>query len=299
MADRPRWEDASWAAREYLRRVWDNSQEDNVLFLAGGIAFNILLAAIPFILLLITGFTYLLPRLLDVEPSAALRQAIGALLPAQAGAGSALVYALVDDVLRTRGTVTLYSAIVFLWLSTRLFGSLRTALAEVFDIEVERGMLRGKLFDAQITLVATVLFAASQVVSTWMLLGTARGLGVLADLGVRRDVVGRFELWAGRALAFGCITVMFFCLYKYLPVRRVRTRTAWLAAGFAGLLFEIAKHVFRIAVASFDVQSLYTGTIAALVIVVAWVYYAALIFLIGGEVGQVYELRRTRRLQLH
>jgi hypothetical protein len=27
------------------------------------------------------------------------------------------------------------------------------------------------------------------------------------------------------------------------------------------------------------------------------VYYAALIFLIGGEVGQVHELTRTRRLQ--
>ena len=34
-----------------------------------------------------------------------------------------------------------------------------------------------------------------------------------------------------------------------------------------------------------------------IVIVVFWVYYAALIFILGGEVGQVYELRRTRRLQ--
>jgi hypothetical protein len=28
-----------------------------------------------------------------------------------------------------------------------------------------------------------------------------------------------------------------------------------------------------------------------------WVYYAALVFVLGGEVGQVYELRRVRRLQ--
>ena len=40
-----------------------------------------------------------------------------------------------------------------------------------------------------------------------------------------------------------------------------------------------------------------TGTLYALVIVVFWVYYAALIFILGGEVGQVYELRRVRRLQ--
>ena len=52
-----------WTFRDYAKRVWDNSSEDNVLFLAGGIAFNILLAAVPFFLLLITGVTYLLPFL--------------------------------------------------------------------------------------------------------------------------------------------------------------------------------------------------------------------------------------------
>ena len=31
--------------------MWDNSGEDNVLFLAGGIAFNLMLAAFPVVLL--------------------------------------------------------------------------------------------------------------------------------------------------------------------------------------------------------------------------------------------------------
>ena len=30
-----------WTLRDYVKRVWDNAGEDNVLFLAGGIAFNI------------------------------------------------------------------------------------------------------------------------------------------------------------------------------------------------------------------------------------------------------------------
>ena len=48
---------------------------------------------------------------------------------------------------------------------------------------------------------------------------------------------------------------------------------------------------------SFDPGSLYTGAVAAVVVIVFWVYYAALIFILGGEVGQVYELRRTRKRQ--
>ena len=39
------------------------------------------------------------------------------------------------------------------------------------------------------------------------------------------------------------------------------------------------------------------GDVAALMIVVVWVYYGAMIFILGGEVAQVYELRRVRRLQ--
>lgn len=294
---RPWWVSAGWTARDYLKRVWDNCAEDNVLFLAGAIAFNILLAAIPFVLLLITGLTYLLPLISSVPPSVAVYEFIDQLLPAQSAVMSAWVHSMLDAVLATRGSVTVYSAVLFIWLSTRLFGSVRTALADVFDIENERGIIMGKLFDMKITVAATVLFGASTIVTSYLALATTRGLTALIRLGLREDVMSSVEFWIGRVLAFVFITMMFFLLYKYLPVRKVRTRTALLAAVFTGLAFEFAKQVFRWVVASMNPSTLYTGTIAALVIVVVWVYYAALIFLIGGEVGQVYELRRTRRLQ--
>lgn len=296
MADRPWYLNVWWGVRDYLKRIWDNSAEDNVLFLAGGIAFNIMLAAVPFVLLLIAGLTYLLPSLSDVDPLTAVTSFVDRLLPMRAGAGG-FVHQLIGDVLKTRESVTLYSAILFAWLSTRLFGSLRTALAEVFDIENERSIIRGKIFDFQITVLSTLLFALSTLVSTYLTLATTRGLSVLLELGLRKEVMGDVEYWFGRSLAFVFITLMFFALYKFLPVRKVRTNTAWLAALFSGLLFEAAKQAFRVIVRSVNPTTLYTGTIAALIIVVVWTYYAALIFLIGGEVGQVYELRRTRKLQ--
>jgi membrane protein len=294
---RPWWISVGWGARDYLKRIWDNSAEDNVLFLAGGIAFNILLAAIPFFLLLISGLTYLATAITRLNARTAIHQFIDRLLPIQGGAGGTWAHTMADDVLRTRGSVTVWSALLFAWLSTRLFGSLRTALADVFDIENERSIIQGKIFDFQITIVSTVLFVASTVVSSYLALATTRGLGVLGEVGLRKDVMTDLEYWFGRGLAFVFITMMFFALYKYLPIRKVKTRTALLAALFAGTLFELAKNVFKVISMSLNPQSIYTGTIAALVIIVVWVYYAALIFLIGGEVGQVYELRRTRRLQ--
>jgi|SRR5688500_4496892 membrane protein len=294
---RPWWVSIGWTSFDYLKRIWDNSSEDNVLFLAGGIAFNILLAAIPFFLLLIAGLTYLVPAITRVDSSVAIHQFIDRLLPLQAAEGVTTAHRMADDIMKTRGSVTLYSALIFTWLSTRLFGSLRTALADVFDIENERSILQGKIFDIEITVVATVLFVASTIVSSYLALGTTRGLNVLLELGLRKDVMSGLEYWIGRGLAFVFITMMFFALYKYLPIRKVRTRTALLAAVFAGVLFELAKLVFKVVIVSLNPESIYSGTIAAVIIIVVWVYYAALVFLIGGEVGQVYELRRTRRLQ--
>jgi len=294
---RPWWTTLAWTAREYLKRVWDHAAENNVLFLAGGIAFNILLAAVPFVLLLVTGLTYLLPAIMRVDSTMAINAFIDRLLPAPTGVVEDWVHQVLDEIMRSRGAVTVYSALIFTWLSTRLFGSLRSALADVFDIEHERGIIQGKIFDIKITVVATVLFVASTTVTTYLALATSRGLSELQQLGLRRDVMTNLEYWIGRGLAFLFIALMFFALYKYLPIRKVRTRTAWLAAAFSAVLFEAAKQVFRIVLASVNPQTLYTGTIAALVIVVVWTYYAALIFLIGGEVGQIYELRRTRKLQ--
>ena len=39
------------------------------------------------------------------------------------------------------------------------------------------------------------------------------------------------------------------------------------------------------------------GLVRQPVVFVVWVYYAAMLFILGGEVAQVYELRRVRRAQ--
>lgn len=295
---RPWIVDLWWTLRDYAKRVWDNSGEDNVLFLAGGITFNLMLAAFPFILLLAAGAAWILPIVATghgVNTDLQVYRFIDRLLPEHAHGPSSQVDKTLLDLLRLRGTVTVYGAIGFVWFSTRLFGSLRTVLASVFDIENERGIIAGKIFDVKITIVATLLFAANVTVSSYVLLATHSGARVLVTLGLRREVMGRVEYSIGRLLAFVFIALMFFALYKYLPIRRVRTKTAFVAAAFTSVAFELARVIFSYAT-SFNPSSLY-GALAALVIMVVWFYYAALIFILGGEVGQVYELRRVRRLQ--
>ena len=285
-----------WVVRDYAKRVWDNAGEDNVLFLAGGIAFNILLAAVPFVLLLVWGFAAVLHK----QPLEANRLVVNYLdrvLPTGSGGPDAPTHKIIEDILNAHAKLGIWSAVGFVWFSTRLFGSMRTVLASVFDIEQERGIIQGKLFDIKITVLSTVLITANTLISTYVLIATKTSREVLTGLGIRKDVMGQASAWGTHLVGTVLLGVMFFALYKFLPIRRVRTKTAWVAAAFTSVMFELAKVAFNLYVSSFNPGSLYTGAAAAVVVVVIWVYYAALIFILGGEVGQVYELRRTRKRQ--
>ena len=296
MPKRPLHVRIGWTVRDYVKRVWDNANEDNVLFLASGIAFNILLAAVPFFLLLVTGLGYLLGH--ESKASAdEVTALLDRLLPVHPESPDSPAHALLAQIVESRGTITLYSAIGFIWFSTRLFGTLRTVLANVFDIENERGIIQGKIFDLQVTIVSTLLVVAYIALSAYLAIATTRGVQVLVAAGIRTETMGRVEYAFGRFLAFAVIALMFFALYKVLPIRRVRWQTALIAALFSSTMIEVAKNLFTTLVQHMNPASLYTGTLYAVVIIVIWTYYAALLFLLGGEVGQVFELRRVRRLQ--
>ncbi len=297
MAIRPLPIRLAWTIRDFTKRVWDNSGEDNIFFLASGIAFNIMLAGVPFVLLLVSGIAYILNQTAAASAAEA-TDFIGRLLPIGISRSEEeSIYRVLSDIITARGIVGFWSALGFVWFTTRLFGSLRTVLGEIFDIDQERGIIAGKIFDAKITVIATLLIVAYSGLNAYLAIASSRFIPVMMELGIRRDVMGRLELIVGQLIAFAVIVLMFYSLYKYLPKRRVRWQTALIAALFASVSFEVAKTVFAAFIAQFSPGSLYTGTLYAVVIVVLWVYYAALIFVLGGEVAQVYELRRVRRRQ--
>jgi len=261
-----------------------------VPFLAGGLAFNVLLALLPFLLLLITGLSFLLGSE-TTQAANTVIALVDRLLPSGTTAAGDLLRSVVDDVLMTRGAVTVYSAIGFVWFSTRLFGSLRSVLAMIFD-GADRGIVAGKIFDVAATMVATLAIVLYVVISAYVDLATSRGLALLVETGVRTEAMGIVGSIVGRLAALSVVFVLFFAMYRGLPRLRPGRRNAAIGALAASVLFELARHLFVLIVAHFDPSSLYTGTIAAVVAVVFWTYYGALLFLIGGEVAQAFDLRR-------
>jgi len=257
---------------------------DDVLFLAGGVAFNVLLAAVPFLLLIGAGLGYLL----DQSPTASFRIAqtvLETLLPARFAQAEPLLDPVLADVVRTRAVVGLGGGIGFLWFSTRLFASLRLVMSMVFNHGRERGFVRGKLWDLHLTFTSVVLMLAWVALSAWLTVTTGRLGAALARAGLLQDAMGSIEYAVTRALAVTVVVTIFFALYRWLPRTRTPVRVALTGAVTAAALFEVARALFGWALRTFPPSSVYTGTLGAVFIVVFWTYYAALIFVLGAEVA--------------
>ncbi|MEJ6022860.1 YihY/virulence factor BrkB family protein [Ramlibacter sp. PS4R-6] len=84
------------------------------------------------------------------------------------------------------------------------------------------------------------------------------------------------------AVAVGIFTAMFAMIYKLMPSTPIAWRDVWVGSFTTAVMFEVGKFLIGLYLG----KSSMTETFAAagsLVILLAWVYYAAQIFLLGAE----------------
>lgn len=280
-------------AWDFTARVYNSAAEDDVFFLAGAIAFNILVAAVPFLLLIVAIFGFVLPRYVDDPEQAAVNYVVSILPPSQAVVR--FTRDLVGGIIGGRTQFGLLGLALFVWTATRLFGTLRTVLRFVFDVPDDRGIVKGKIFDAQMVVLAGTLFLANTGIT--LALEAVRNFGQewLAQRGYEELPI--VEAVYAQLLAFAFIFAMFVLVYRYLPARRIPWRIALVAAGFTSVAWELLKGTFTWYVTYVANYGTTYGRLATVVVLVFWIYYSAVVFILGGEVGQVYELGRTRRRQ--
>lgn len=275
--------------RSFVGRVYHRSADDGVFFLGSGLTFNVVLASIPFLLLVVSIPTLFLGGQMESFQEEALRW-LWRIFPLEASDVRARIREELQTIVDSAGSITLISTVLFVWLSTRLFGALRTALSAVFDIEDTHGVIKGKLKDVQLVIVTTVLLTLNIGLSAFL---GIQGVDWLANIGIPARLLQEIT---ALATSFLTVFVMFLLIYKFLPAKRLKWRPAVVASAFAALTFELLKFGFTWYISMADYSSVFFAfwTIVALVVAV---YYSSVLFLIGGEVAQAYEVHRLTRRQ--
>jgi membrane protein len=255
--------------------------EDNVFFLASALTFDALVAGLPFVLLTLGVLGYVVHGTQD--PISSIHAIVDRFLPFQSGARDPLAPAEQALVVaaESRRQLSALGVPLFLWFSTRFFGAVRKGLQEVFDTDETRPWLLAKTVDLLLVLISLAVLVANTMEG--FVLGTAAWPQRLLR----------------RMLSFLLGALLFYAVYTMAPGRGVRRKTAVLAAAVAALAFELARFLYGFYLARFaTVDRLFSNAnVIGIALLLVWTYYTAVVFLLGGEVADTYDLMRRQREQ--
>ena len=193
-----------------------------------------------------------------------------------------------------RGLVaTIVGSAILLLGATAVFAELQSALDRIWRTPDQRAgsgiwnLLRTRLLSFGLVLGLAFMLTVSLVVSAALAaLGKWWG-GWFAGWDIVLEVLNF-------AVSFGIFTLLFAMIYKIMPRATIPWRDVWTGATVTALLFTIGKVLIGLYLGKSSLASEF-GAAGSLVVLAAWVYYSAQIFLFGAEYTWVYASRHGSR----
>ncbi len=88
-------------------------------------------------------------------------------------------------------------------------------------------------------------------------------------------------------IVFIIITLLFIIIFKTLPDGKIALRDCVIGASFTAFLFMIGKFAIGFYLGTYNIASIY-GAAGSIILILAWVYYSAIILYFGAEFTKVY-----------
>lgn len=181
---------------------------------------------------------------------------------------------------------SLLSVAVLVVGATSVFGELQSALDRIWHVPESKkpsgiwGILRARVFSFGLILGLAFLLMVSLAVSAGLAAFGSFVGGLLPGQEILLQVLNLI-------VSLAVMTALFAMIYKLMPTAKVAWRDVWVGAGVTAVLFEIGKFAIGLYLGKSDLADSFAGA-GSLVILLAWVYYAAQIFLLGAEFTKVY-----------
>ena len=284
--------------RYYLDGLYRELWRKPIFLWAQAIAFKVLLAIVPLLLL---GTGILGQVLRQQRPFAYVEGVVRNLFPEY---GADQLVAFLSGLQDAGGRFTLIGALGMVVTSVTLFTTLRIVLGHIFSEEwhQQRTALRGYLFDLQMAVQTGVLLLSSIGVTVFIQTADPAGVEQLDSAFVTRtwDWIAQGSLYALPVL----LTVtMFFQLYWFIPIPKPPKRAALAGAVVGALLWEAAKIGVTEYAARFGVeggwQSALGDTFLLVILIVLWAYYSGLVLNMGAIVALLYERAHRETVPHH
>jgi len=280
------WKLDGLTPKQLTKIVLRGIDEDDLLGHASELAFNFLLALFPLIILLLSLFG--LFALHRAQLLASSMSYVSDLLPPIA---FALFSRTVAEIVRTTGGGKLtFSIVLTLWFASGGMSSMISTLNGAYRVRETRRFLRVHILALGLTIAISFLLVSALLL---VLVGGYLSQLLAAYLGAQSAVV-----IASRVLEW-IIVILFlnlsFSLIYFFGPNLKGQRWYWITPGsvFGLILWLAASGAFRYYLRFFDSYSKTYGSLGAVMVLLVWLYVAALAFLLGGEINAKIEHARS------
>ncbi len=180
---------------------------------------------------------------------------------------------------------TVISLITLFIVSMGMFSELQDALNLIWRVPVKPGSalwrgIKSRLFSFLLVIGTGFLLLASLLMSAVM---SAAERFIHRALPAPQAIMMIIDISSSPVV----ITVLFALMYKMLPEGHIAWRDVWIGALATAVLFTIGKWAIGLYLERAAMASMY-GAASSLMVILAWVYYSALIFFLGAEFTYVY-----------
>jgi membrane protein len=246
---------------------------------AFSVAANAILSFFPFVLLLLT----LIRRVLH---SPVMYEVVLRLLRDYLPTGQDFVIRNVNALVEAQGRTQLFSLLILLVTSTGIFMPLEVALNRIWGFPNNRSYLGnqaialGLAFASGLLALLSVAMTAGNVA---LLESSLHGHGVIVVRAVGFVVMKVFAIAASIAI--------FFLIYGLLPNGKVSARAVLPTAVIMGLMSEVLKYAYIIALPWLNFQDVY-GPFALSVSLMFWAFLSGLLLLTGANLSALQHNRQ-------
>ncbi|MEW5925429.1 MAG: YihY/virulence factor BrkB family protein [Candidatus Zixiibacteriota bacterium] len=277
--------------KHYFGGLYDRVDRHHIFLLAGGLAFSLFICIIPLILIVFSVVGQILEKQSVWDE---INVFIDRAIPYQDYADfvKQMVFERVEEFRLYKSLAGLIGFVGLFFASSGLFSSMRTVLNLVYKIKVTEHALIGKLRDFGMVLLVLIYF----VLTTAFLPAINIFQGMNATARIFEDLNLKFlEELAFSGFSFTIVLVAFLILYWLIPHGRLPKKSIFLSAFWAAVMWEVAKQLFGMYMSHAATLQRVYGAYIFLIAVIFWIYYSAIVFIVGAEIGQLHRERAADR----
>jgi membrane protein len=264
---------------DFAKRLWRAFQDDNILDGAAVLAFFFVLAIFPAAIFVLS----LLPSLSIPHLQQAILDLLHQVLPEQAASlfAGTIGYATSEE----KGGLLTFGLIFTLWSGSTGVYAIMEQLNAICDVTGKRSFWKARAIAILLTLFFVLLAIGAL---SLVIFGGAVQSWIASLIGWSRPLRIFFETLRWIILAAALLFALAVA-YRYGPEGKTRFRFISPGNVAAAVLIALASIAFRLYVSKFGNYSATYGSLAAIIVLMLWMYLAGIALLVGWEINKLWQ----------